>query len=72
MCLHGEECIISKSGNAQCECPSECEHVVRLVCGTNGQTYDSMCHLQQAACLSKTEMKVAYTGECGKQLFAIH
>ena len=64
--LHGEECVISKYGIAQCECPSECEPVIRLVCGTNGQTYDSVCHLQQKVCLTKTEVKVAYTGECGK------
>lgn len=70
-CSHGEECVITKFGIARCECPGECQSVVRPVCGSNGETYDSVCHLDRAVCLKKTDIKVAYTGECGKLICVV-
>ncbi|RZF33915.1 hypothetical protein LSTR_LSTR012257 [Laodelphax striatellus] len=64
-CSHGQECVITKYGIAQCECPAECEPVVRPVCGSDGKTHDSECHLRRTACKEKTVIKIAHTGACG-------
>lgn len=66
ICEQGEECIITKFGIAECECPTLCEHVVRPVCGSNSQTYDSLCHLRKAACITKSHIQVAHNGQCGE------
>lgn len=34
------------------------------VCGVDGVTYDSTCHLRQAACYSSKAIPVAYRGKC--------
>ncbi|XP_067005728.2 agrin-like [Anabrus simplex] len=64
-CQPGEECAINKYGIAKCECPPECEPVMRPVCGRDGRTYPSLCELKRAACLTKKNIEVAYTGACG-------
>ncbi|XP_046396911.1 agrin-like [Ischnura elegans] len=50
-CGPGQSCIIDRFGIAHCECPPECEPVLRPVCGSDGATYDSPCALARAACL---------------------
>nr|CAD7395885.1 unnamed protein product [Timema cristinae] len=63
-CQSGQECAITKYGIAQCECPPECEPVMRPVCGKDGRTYDSSCELGRVSCLNKKSVEVAYTGSC--------
>nr|CAD7439829.1 unnamed protein product [Timema bartmani] len=63
-CQSGQECAITKYGIAQCECPPECEPVMRPVCGKDGRTYDSSCELRRVSCLNKKTVEVAYTGSC--------
>lgn len=65
-CKHNEECIINKFGIAACECVSDCEPVVQPVCGSDGLTYDSYCHLLQSSCQLKNNVSLAYNGICGK------
>ncbi|KAK3918799.1 Agrin [Frankliniella fusca] len=64
-CAHGQVCHVGRDGVARCECPPECELVVRPVCGSDGRTYDSACHLTRQACLARANVTVAYTGPCG-------
>ncbi|KAK7792852.1 hypothetical protein R5R35_009634 [Gryllus longicercus] len=66
-CQPGEECVINKMGIATCECPPECEPVMRPVCGRDGRTYPSACELRRAACLAKRHLDVAHAGACGGQ-----
>ncbi|XP_044740905.1 agrin-like isoform X2 [Chrysoperla carnea] len=65
-CAYGEECIINKYGIAQCECPPECEPIMRPVCSTDKRTFPSMCELKREACNTRTKIEVAYTGVCDK------
>ncbi|BET00155.1 Kazal-type serine protease inhibitor domain [Nesidiocoris tenuis] len=64
-CEHGSYCLVDKEGRANCECPPPCEEVMRPVCGTDGVTYDSACHLKRQMCLDRGTVKLAYTGVCG-------
>ncbi|KAG6440429.1 hypothetical protein O3G_MSEX001336 [Manduca sexta] len=60
-----EQCSLDARGVAVCGCGAECEAVVRLVCATDGRTYDSPCHLDRIACLEGRDIRVAYAGPCG-------
>jgi coxsackievirus/adenovirus receptor len=66
LCKSGEECGIDKFGIAHCECPPQCEPIMRPVCGQDGRTYESLCELRRAACLHKKLIDVKYIGSCGK------
>jgi coxsackievirus/adenovirus receptor len=65
-CEPGEECDINKFGIARCECPPQCEPVMRPVCAQDGRTYESLCELRRASCEQKKLIEVKYTGACGK------
>lgn len=65
-CINGEECVINKYGIARCECPTDCEPIVRPVCGNNSKTYDNECELRKSGCLSKSKLETSYAGICGK------
>lgn len=62
-----EQCVINRQGIASCECGAECEPVMRPVCARGGKTYTSLCELKRQACLTRTNIEVAYTGTCGSR-----
>lgn len=64
-CAFGEECAINKYGIARCECPPQCEQIMRPVCTKDGRTFPSECEMKRSACLARTTIGVAYTGICG-------
>ncbi|KAL1116864.1 hypothetical protein AAG570_005333 [Ranatra chinensis] len=66
-CREGEHCVIDRTGIASCQCDYRCEHVVRPVCGSDGTTYDSECHLKKSACLNQTRVRVSYSGFCNAE-----
>lgn len=72
-CWDGSHCAIDRLGIAECRCkePTLCETSVRPVCGTNGYTYESKCHLEQISCSKRSDIKVAYDGHCGKNYAAL-
>ncbi|CAH8663593.1 unnamed protein product [Schistosoma guineensis] len=71
-CLHhkcrwqGEKCQVDINGQAKCTCPEPCPSIVSPVCGSDGVTYDSTCHLERTACQKMREIRVIYSGECSK------
>lgn len=65
-CESGEECDINKFGIARCECPPQCEPVMRPVCGQDGRTYESLCEMRRSSCMQKKLIDVKHTGSCGK------
>nr|XP_050849942.1 agrin-like isoform X3 [Vespula vulgaris] len=66
-CGSYEQCAINRYGIASCECGPECEPVMRPVCARGGTTYTSLCELKRRACLTKSNIEVAYTGTCGSR-----
>ncbi|CAH8650296.1 unnamed protein product [Heterobilharzia americana] len=71
-CLHhtcrwqGEKCQVDINGQAKCICPEPCPPVISPVCGSDGVTYDSTCHLERTACQKMREIHVLYSGECSQ------
>ncbi|VDQ07869.1 unnamed protein product [Trichobilharzia regenti] len=76
-CLHhkcrwqGETCQVDINGEAKCTCSEPCPQVVSPVCGSDGITYDSTCHLERTACQKMREIHVLYSGECSKSHFLV-
>ncbi|XP_063988632.1 agrin-like isoform X5 [Diachasmimorpha longicaudata] len=66
-CSEFEECAIDRYGITKCECGPECEAVFVAVCGADGTTYKSQCELKRQACLTKSNIEVAYIGNCGSR-----
>ncbi|XP_074109510.1 agrin isoform X2 [Cotesia typhae] len=66
-CSEVEQCAIDRYGITKCECGPECEPVMKPVCARGGTTYKSLCELKRHACLTKSNIEVAYTGTCGSQ-----
>ncbi|VDM34801.1 unnamed protein product [Hydatigera taeniaeformis] len=60
----GEECRVDIQGRKTCICPDRCPPIVVPVCGSDGITYDSVCHLLRTACLKKKHIWVVYAGQC--------
>uniref|UniRef100_A0A8C9VEY1 Agrin n=1 Tax=Scleropages formosus TaxID=113540 RepID=A0A8C9VEY1_SCLFO len=48
----------------RCVCSTECEDSHQPVCGTDGITYATECHLHVRACTEQLDLKVAAQGEC--------
>ncbi|BHF67556.1 hypothetical protein SprV_0301058300 [Sparganum proliferum] len=60
----GELCRVDSRGGKQCVCRESCPRVVVPVCGSDGVTYDSVCHLERTACLQKKHIWVVHAGQC--------
>lgn len=64
-CRYNAVCQLN-NGVAECICPSSC-HTTNLtltVCGTDGLTYASACHLRLSACRLQKDTLVAHYGPC--------
>ncbi|XP_073731347.1 agrin isoform X3 [Misgurnus anguillicaudatus] len=65
-CSFGSTCIQSSNGlSAKCMCPLSCENVPKLVvCGSDGQDYQSECELNMKACTIQKNIRVHHKGRC--------
>ena len=53
----------------KCICPDECADVYIPVCGDNGITYTSACHLQLDSCVKQIKITIQHSGDCGMCFF---
>lgn len=67
-CYFGAYCLV-RSGLATCECGNvECpSNNVISVCGSDGRTYLSTCHLRAHACKTQSDIVVQAFGPCGDE-----
>ncbi|XP_024935469.1 follistatin-A isoform X2 [Cephus cinctus] len=70
-CGQGRSCLLDQNLSPHCvrcarRCPQASHQVagVRPVCGADGNTYKSACHLRLAACRAGRAIPVAYKGHC--------
>ena len=66
-CSAGQRCVISEESGASCVCRSldECsQDKGQTVCGSDGRTYLSRCHLEVTACNNETSTYYKHTGNC--------
>uniref|UniRef100_UPI00358F0C2B agrin isoform X2 n=1 Tax=Myxine glutinosa TaxID=7769 RepID=UPI00358F0C2B len=65
-CGLGAVCTV-QNGAPTCECPHVCSDIpFAAVCGTDGRTYASLCHLRAAACAMRMDIRMARSGECDR------
>ncbi len=70
-CPHNAWCIPSDDFRSpKCVCHQTCFDVGDSddnipVCGSNGITYKSLCHLKREACTLMADIEVKYWGKCG-------
>ncbi|XP_077592659.1 tomoregulin-1-like [Stigmatopora nigra] len=63
-CKFGAECD-EDSEDTLCMCNIVCSgHNDNPVCGTNGVTYETPCHVREASCLKQTKIDIRHVGRC--------
>ena len=71
LCNFGSTCMINIMSNLiTCECDINCEMVNEMnLCGNDGVTYSSLCHLKQTKCLQQRSIKIINHNSCGNLKF---
>ncbi|XP_041975389.1 agrin-like isoform X3 [Aricia agestis] len=70
-CYFGAYCVL-RSGLATCECSTAECGPGPTVCGSDGRTYPSTCHLRAHACRSQADVVVQAFGPCETPLVREH
>ena len=60
------ECVSSNDTTGVCVCPNDCPSKLSPVCGSDGNTYNSACHLRVDSCKRKANVTVRHVGKCSK------
>lgn len=77
ICSHGSKCLIDGNGLPRCYCPDNCnEYNDRIsseerLCGSDNQTYETMCELNKRACQTQQNLTVVYQGSCRMLIFSL-
>lgn len=69
-CPAGKHCLLDQNLSPHCvKCTRKCPTVPekRRVCGSDGLTYTSTCHLREKACRKGKAIPVAYKGPCKRR-----
>lgn len=67
ICNYGSTCIQNQQTNlVHCECQMNCERSeLMALCGSDGVTYESLCHLKRTKCLQQRPIKIINHDTCG-------
>lgn len=74
-CPAGKHCLLDQNLSPHCvRCSQRCPTPsTATVCGTDAVTYQSACHLREAACRKGKAIPVAYKGRCkSKSIVLFH
>lgn len=72
-CEDGKSCLEDQNGRPHCvNCSTKCDsnetptvdHTESYICGVDGVTYQSSCHLKAAVCRKGRTIRTAYYGSC--------
>lgn len=68
LCPGSSTCVVDQTNNAYCVtcnriCPEPASSE-QYLCGNDGVTYSSACHLRKATCLLGRSIGLAYEGKC--------
>lgn len=70
VCSHGAKCLIDSNDLPRCYCPDQCDEYDRTisvegrVCGSDNETYQTLCDLQKRSCQRQETLNVVHVGEC--------
>ncbi|KAG1677523.1 Follistatin [Nymphon striatum] len=70
ICSGRKRCVVDQNLRPHCvKCwrPCRTRTHVRPICGVDGVTYKSNCHLRQASCLKGKAIALAYPGKCKRK-----
>ncbi|EDO40386.1 predicted protein, partial [Nematostella vectensis] len=67
-CEHRAKCISNTDGTLTCTCRKEenCPGRADYVCGSDGNSYFTECHMDATACRESRDITVKHKGPCGK------
>jgi len=65
-CAWGATCIVSENGKGLCQCSTDCSLTPDPVCGSDDVTYTNHCHLRQASCQNRKNIRMKHKGACGE------
>ncbi|KYN32911.1 Agrin, partial [Trachymyrmex septentrionalis] len=65
-CAWGATCIVSENGKGLCQCSTDCPLTSDPVCGSDDVTYTNHCHLRQASCQNRKNIRMKHKGACGE------
>ncbi|CAI8040970.1 Follistatin [Geodia barretti] len=71
-CETHERCVLNERNNTECVCGDECPRPQgdEWVCGTDGKSYPSRCHVKLRACQNSTPfLQPSYAGKCNPDEF---
>ena len=68
-CEYNARCQVKQDQTTECVCPDcDSESEVNAVCGSDGRTYASYCHLKSTVCRTKTVVSLVSKKACGREI----